>query len=243
MPPGVGGGVGVAPPPPVPPTPSPATGRRGSAGEQPSWLSRHPEVVPPDKIRLPRLKLPLGTSRLKLRSWRRSDAEWIAHELADREVTRTVPLWPRYTLSDARAFITRATKELRAGDSYLLAITERDSEEPVGSIGLEVRSARDRRGHLGYWIAHGQWGRGYASEAASALCQAAFLDLKLHRLETGVMDGNSASRAVLLRLGFRWEGRERDTWRVDGRYRDAERFALLAPEFVPYKPLGRQHSS
>lgn len=130
--------------------------------------------------------------------------------------------------------MARSRRAIASGEAYLLVSTLADTGALVGTVGLEVRSPRDRRGHLGYWVAREHWGRGYASEAASRMCQEAFRTLQLHRLETAIVVGNARSRAVLVRLGFRHEGRERDNWLLDGRYHDAELFGLLADDFRPY---------
>ncbi len=192
--------------------------------------------MPPTKVDIPRLRLPITTPRLLLRAYTVRDAPRIARWLHDREVTRTVPLWRSYTLDDARTFVRKARRGVRAGDTYLLAITVRETGKYIGSCGLEVRSARDRRAHLGYWVARPYWRQGVASEVASRLCEAAFRSMGLHRIETGVVRGNPASRAVLARLGFRTEGWARDNFRIDGEYRDCEMLGLLASEFRPYVP-------
>ena len=191
--------------------------------------------MPPEPVRLRRIRLPLRTARLLLRAPRPSDAPLLAKALSDREVTRTLPRGPRYTLADARQFIARARKGIASGERYPLLSTLSDTGELVGGVGLEVRSPRDRRGHLGYWVQREHWGHGYASEAASRLCEEAFGTLRLHRLETEIVEGNTRSRAVLTRLGFRSEGFERDQWLIDGKYRRGERFGLLAHEFHPYR--------
>lgn len=193
--------------------------------------------MPPPVVRIPRLPLPLVTPRLVLRLPRPSDAPAIAAALSDREVTRTVPLWTHYTPGDAREFVRGARREARHQSGYLTVVERRDSGELIGTASLQIRPMRvHRRGHLGYWIAHPHWGRGYASEAASRLCQEAFGRLRLHKIETGVVIFNARSRAVLQRLGFRSEGRERENFRIDGRWVDAEIFGLLAREFRPYHP-------
>ena len=192
--------------------------------------------MPPPKVNLPRLRLPLETPRLVLRPYYRQDGRNIVRWLKDRQVTRTVPLWERYTLADGRSFVRKARAALRSGDGYLLAITSRATGEYIGSCGLEIRSTRDRRAHLGYWVAHPYWGQGIASEAASRLCHEAFRTVHIHRIETGVVRGNVGSRAVLARLGFRSEGWARENFCVDGEYRDCEMMGLLAGEFRPYAP-------
>jgi ribosomal-protein-alanine N-acetyltransferase len=59
----------------------------------------------------------------------------------------------------------------------------------------------------------------------------AFYDLKLHRVEANIQPGNKASLALVRSCGFVKEGFARKMLRVGGRWRDHERWALLAEEF------------
>jgi hypothetical protein len=54
--------------------------------------------------------------------------------------------------------------------------------------------------------------------------------LRLHRLEANVQPGNAASIRLLQRLGFRREGYSPRYLRICGRWRDHERWAILADE-------------
>jgi RimJ/RimL family protein N-acetyltransferase len=55
---------------------------------------------------------------------------------------------------------------------------------------------------FGYRLAQPYWGKGLATEAASAWVQNAFGELKLGRLTTSVHPENYASIRVLQKLGF-----------------------------------------
>ena len=56
--------------------------------------------------------------------------------------------------------------------------------------------------NLGYWVAGERNGRGVATAAVAAICELAFGELELHRLEAGTLLHNVGSQIVLDRNGF-----------------------------------------
>jgi len=138
------------------------------------------------------------TERLLLRPGWAEDAPALAAAIADEMIVRnlaTAP-WP-YGLRDAEAFLAQARDP--ALPSFL--IFERTDAEPrlVGSCGLGRRPSGAVE--LGYWIARPFWGRGYATEAASALIDIA-RTMGFKRLEGSYFLDNPASGRVLEKLGF-----------------------------------------
>lgn len=89
---------------------------------------------------------------------------------------------------------------------------------------------------LGYWLAAGETGRGYMSEGLGLMLDFAFGaetagGLGLHRVEANIMPHNSASKAVVQRLGFRLEGLSPGYLKIAGAWQTHERWALLAEEW------------
>jgi RimJ/RimL family protein N-acetyltransferase len=138
------------------------------------------------------------TERLLLRPGWAEDAPAIAAAIADEMIVRnlaTAP-WP-YELRDAEAFLAQARDP--ALPSFL--IFERTDGAPnlVGSCGLGRRPSGAVE--LVYWIGRSYWGRGYATEAATALIDIA-RTLGFTRLEGSHFLDNPASGRVLEKLGF-----------------------------------------
>lgn len=87
-----------------------------------------------------------------------------------------------------------------------------------------------RSGALGYGAFAHAAGRGLLTEALGVLLAYAFGPMELHRLEANIQPGNTASRALVRRAGFRLEGFSPAMLFIDGAWRDHERWAITAPE-------------
>ena len=83
-------------------------------------------------------------------------------------------------------------------------------------------------GYLGYYAFLPHAGRGLMTEGLELAIQEVLSLLSLHRLEANVQPGNRASIRLLHKLGFQREGFSPRYLKIGGRWRDHERWALLA---------------
>jgi ribosomal-protein-alanine N-acetyltransferase len=170
---------------------------------------------------------PLLTERLCLRLPRESDAPALLALYGD---SRVMDYWSHvpWTLP-AQAFdaVAEAHADLARGCALHLAITASAHDGLVGSCALFDIVPQHRRATLGYLLAPHCWGQGLGREALDALIGYGFDDLRLGRIEAEVDPRNRASRALLMRLGFRLEGLLHARWCVGGQARDVELWALL----------------
>ena len=81
---------------------------------------------------------------------------------------------------------------------------------------------------LGYWIGAPHARQGYMTEALQLALRHGFGALGLHRVEANIMPVNRASIALVRRAGFRREGYSPGYLKIAGRWRDHERWALVA---------------
>ncbi|MGH2842701.1 MAG: GNAT family N-acetyltransferase [Solirubrobacteraceae bacterium] len=85
--------------------------------------------------------------------------------------------------------------------------------------------------YLGYAAAEQFAGQGYMREGIGLVLQVAFSELRLHRLEANIQPGNRASIALARGAGFQREGFSPRYLKIGGRWRDHERWALLADDW------------
>ena len=87
--------------------------------------------------------------------------------------------------------------------------------------------------YLGYYAFAPFEGRGYMREGLQLVLRHAFGPLRLHRLEANIQPENAPSIALVAGAGFRLEGLSPRYLKIAGRWRDHERWAILAEEFRP----------
>ena len=85
--------------------------------------------------------------------------------------------------------------------------------------------------YLGYAVGEPYAGQGYMREGIAQALRHAFVVLGLHRLEANIQPGNEASLALARTAGFRREGFSPRYLKIAGRWRDHERWAILAEEW------------
>jgi ribosomal-protein-alanine N-acetyltransferase len=134
---------------------------------------------------------------------------------------------------DEAAFKAYVDRNGEADFRGLLACRRED-----GAIAGDVNLSQVFRGsfgnaYLGFYGFSPFARRGYMTEAVGLALRHAFRSMRLHRVEANVQPANQRSRALLERLGFRLEGFSPRYLKISGRWRDHERWAILAEEWRP----------
>lgn len=179
----------------------------------------------------------LRTERLVLRPFSTGDVEAITVLASAREIAaNTLSIPHPYDRSVAEAWVGTHEEGFARGESVVLAVTQRADGQLVGSIGLRIEQAH-RRAELGYWVGLDYWGRGYCTEAATALVRYAFEVLALHRVYAHHLTRNPASGRVMEKLGMRHEGTLRGHVLKWGVHEDLELYGMVRTDFDRGTPL------
>ncbi len=111
-----------------------------------------------------------------------------------------------------------------------LAFT-RTRDELAGVINItNVVLGPFRSGYLDYYVFSGFERQGIMKNGLVWVVRHAFSRLKLHRLEANIQPTNRASIALVRSCGFEREGFSPRYLKINGRWRDHERWALVAPK-------------
>ena len=147
----------------------------------------------------------LETERLRLRRMQRSDASLMIELLNDPAFIRFVA--DRGVRTEAQAVDYIEEKILPSYDKFgfgFYAVEKKDDGEPVGICGLIKRDSLDDV-DVGFSFRRSFWGRGYATEAATAVMEFGKREYGLSRVVALVAGNNSSSIGVLKKLGLRFE--------------------------------------
>jgi len=150
----------------------------------------------------------LETTRLVLRRPTVDDAEAAFETYAsDPKITRYLTWAPHATSVQTREFFQQCIDawDLRMGHRMWL-VERRDGSELMGALGCTVRF---HRVEVGFALGSRYWGSGYMPEALETVCQAAFSDERIARVQAHCDEENTRSARVMEKVGMRYEGRLR----------------------------------
>ena len=102
----------------------------------------------------------------------------------------------------------------------------------VGLIGFKDYDEANRKIEIGYWLSQYQQGKGIMIRSVEALLGYAFGQLEVNRVQIKVAVGNNKSNRIPRKLGFTFEGVERDgELLVDNKFTDINVYSLLKKEY------------
>ena len=159
----------------------------------------------------------LETARLRLRRFRRADAEsCLQNWAADPAVFRFISQTPM-SEADIREFLAGADEAYASPATYYWAIEQKDALGVIGEIFVDDFSERSGWCEVDYKLSPACWGRGYAAEAFQAVIRHFFDQVGFHRIQAKCSVRNAASERVMQKAGLRREGVLRDYFlRKDG---------------------------
>lgn len=177
-------------------------------------------------------RLKIETERMVLRPPQHSDFRaWSELRRRGREfLAPWEPTWAHDHLR-RKSFTNRVYWAHRSisGDTALpLFLTRRSDGVLLGAITLDnIRRGPSQAGTCGYWIGQEFARHGFMAEALNAVVHYAFTSLDLSRIESACLPENVASRAVLEKCGYKYEGVAQSYLQINGRWRNHVLYANL----------------
>jgi ribosomal-protein-alanine N-acetyltransferase len=189
----------------------------------------------PHRFILARMSKTLETARLLLSEWSENNVALLARLSGDARVVRYIGTGERWSPETAAEVSRAALEHWQAqGFGWRVAL-ERRSAEPVGFaalnfVGEGTSGLGAREVEIGWWLLPSAWGRGFASEAARAMCEEAFTRLGVPSIVARLQPENVASARVAKRIGMTHE------FETTGRHgEDVAVYRLLASDWAASK--------
>ncbi|MGE0489635.1 MAG: GNAT family N-acetyltransferase [Vulcanimicrobiota bacterium] len=133
------------------------------------------------------------------------------------------------SVEDTKFFIASLKKVGIYEQGLVFAIRHR--REFAGTVGFHNGNGAHMRAEIGYWLAPPFEGRGVMTKSCLACLEYAFGKVGVHRIELRTRAENERSVAMAIRLGFSFEGVEREGLRRGKEFHDHNVYSLLKPEW------------
>lgn len=180
------------------------------------------------------LPFPASTDRLVIRFFedRDRDLELAIH--GDSKLFAHLPIDPRSAVEIDESLSKRVGQHSldEVGATVSLAVELAADESYVGAVQLTPFQIDPLQISIGWLALIAQQGRGYMSEALSAVIDRVFSETQVHRVVADIMDGNVSSVRLAERLGFRKEAHFVKSLYLRDEWRDETVYALLSEEQV-----------
>lgn len=128
-----------------------------------------------------------------------------------------------------RSSFREKLKRMQGVENRAYCVRRSDNAALVGCIEItQIVRGPFRSAYLGYYAFAGQVRQGLMREGLQQVVRLAFTKLKLHRLEANIQPQNLPSIALVKACGFKQEGFSPRYLKICGRWRDHERWTILA---------------
>ncbi len=169
----------------------------------------------------------LKTERLILRAFTDEDATGVYALRSDPRVMKYLDRELHPSVQYSLQLLQKNENRYQKGEAIQWVISSARTEGFWGDIAFFNINKQHHRAEIGYSLLPDYWGKGIMTEAAQAVIQFGFQQLGLHSITADINPNNSASRSLLLKLGFQKEAYFRESYFFDGKYLDSEMYSLL----------------
>ena len=156
------------------------------------------------------IKRTLKTKRLILRRWEEGDAEDL-YKYASDPAVGPIAGWPPHRNIEESLDVIKNV--LNGKEAYAICLKE--DGKAIGAIELKLNghtymTDRDDECEMGYWLGKPFWGQGIMPEAVKEMFRHAFEDLAMQKVWIGYYEGNTKSKRVQEKCGFKYQWKSED---------------------------------
>lgn len=172
----------------------------------------------------------LTTERLILREITTDDAPEIFKLRSDVHAMKYIGRPLHTSVEEALTMIKSVKEGFEKNDSISWAITLKNENKLIGTVGYYRLKKEHHRGEIGYMLHPDYWKKGIVTEACKAALDYGFNVLKFHSIEADINPDNPGSVAVVEKLGFRKEAHFKENYYFEGKYSDTLIYSKLVSD-------------
>lgn len=174
----------------------------------------------------------LETQRLILRRFKENDFNdmfkyWVSDP--NIQLMYSEPIYS--TIDEVKELLNKYISSYEKNSYYRWAIIEKTSKICIGQIAMFFVSDKNHYCEIEYCIGKKFQMKGYASDALKAIIKFSFLDVNFHKIQVYHKEDNIASKRVIEKNGFRYEGTLREHIFIDGKYLNRLYYSILKSEW------------
>ncbi|MEG0693171.1 MAG: GNAT family N-acetyltransferase [Oscillospiraceae bacterium] len=174
----------------------------------------------------------LETNRLILRQFEMNDAQATFDNWCSKDNVSKYMRWKTHqSIEETKSMIGKWIEGYKDERSYHWIIVNRQTQAPIGTIGLFIVNEFDMCGVFGYCLDDVEWGKGYTTEALNAVLEFAFEQVGFNRIEAEHSVNNPASGKVMQKVGMTFEGVAKQKYKCNLGFQDCNLYGITANEY------------
>lgn len=174
----------------------------------------------------------LHTPRLRLRKLTQADVKPYFERIGSSpEVTKYMLFSPHTDISESVASVEKALRRYREGRCYRFCIALKDADQLIGIIEPLRFDEKNSTCSFAYMLGRDYWGKGYGTEALTAVLDFLFTEMEIERVEADHMAENIGSGAVMRKVGMIFTGVVSGKYEKDGIIHDAACYRMTREQW------------
>jgi len=174
----------------------------------------------------------INTNRLLLRPFCYEDDDDMLKYWVSDPKSQSMLSEPVYSTKDeVKALLDKYITSYQREDYYRWAIIEKESAVCIGQLAIFLVDSKNHFCEIEYCIGSNFQRKGYCSEAVKSVIDYAFEQIGIHKMQVCHKENNIASKGVIQKCGFTYEGTLRDYFFMDGHYVSRLYYSMLRSEW------------
>ncbi|QQK08844.1 GNAT family N-acetyltransferase [Miniphocaeibacter halophilus] len=174
----------------------------------------------------------INTDRLLLRPFKYDDYRDMSDNWIGDIKIQSMLSEPAYTTKDeVISLLDNYISSYEKEDYYRWAIVEKESQSCIGQIAIFLVDNKNHFCEIEYCIGSLFQRKGYCTEAVKEIIDYGFSKINMHKIQVCHKENNMASKGVIEKCGFKYEGTLRDYFFIDGKYVDRFYYSMLRDEW------------